>query len=207
MSTAATRRPSVRGEPTWEVIEFLPRQGEWTEALYFDLLTKRGAEFVDGVIEVLPVPTESHQLILLAFYQALRAFVLPRQLGQPLTSGIRVKVAKNEFREPDVAFMLAAHASRRHDRNWDGADLAAEVVSGDADDRKRDLVEKPLVYAKAKIPEYWVIDPEEQRIIVYRLARTRYAVHGTFRPGQRATSVLLPGFDVDVTDILSGVGA
>ena len=78
--------------------------------------------------------------------------------------------------------------------------LGHEVVSGDAKDRRRDLVEKRADYARAQIPEYWIVDPREERITVLRLSGKRYVVHGEFAKGTTATSYLLPGFTADVTE-------
>jgi Uma2 family endonuclease len=61
------------------------------------------------------------------------------------------------------------------------------------------LVEKRADYAKAQIPEYWIVDPELGKITVLVLDGSAYAVHGEFTRGQQATSMLLPGFSVDVT--------
>jgi Uma2 family endonuclease len=75
-----------------------------------------------------------------------------------------------------------------------------EVVSDSPDDRERDLVTKRAEYARARIPEYWIVDPQEGRITVLRLEGDRYVVHGEFLKGSKASSVLLPGFVVDVTE-------
>ncbi len=44
---------------------------------------------------------------------------------------------------------------------------------------------------------------EKGQITVLTLDGTEYAVHGTFARGEQATSKLLPGFGVDVTDALA----
>jgi len=99
--------------------------------------------------------------------------------------------------------MKAENAHRRHDKYWDGADLVMEVVSRDPTDRKRDLEVKPGEYARARIPEYWIVDPEERQIKVLTLEGQTYKVHGEFGPGTVATSVLLPGFAVSVDEVLA----
>ncbi len=76
-----------------------------------------------------------------------------------------------------------------------------EVVSGDPKDRQRDFEDKLTDYAGAKISEYWIVDFERRAVTVHRLDGDRYAVHGDFGSGQHATSVLLPGFGVDVADL------
>ena len=127
----ATREP----EPAWEVAHLFPAQGHWDEEDYLALDTNRRVEFSDGFLEVLPMPTMSHQMIAAFFYRALFAFVDSRQLGTVLFGGLRVRLWKGTIREPDVVFMLAKHADRMGEEYWRGADLVMEVVSGSREDR------------------------------------------------------------------------
>lgn len=192
-----------QGDPAWEVAYLFPEQGGWSEQEYLDLPGNRLVEYTDGFIEVLPMPTTSHQSIMLAFYEALLLFARPRQLGKVSVAGIRVRLRKGVFRQPDVVFMLSEHAERVGEDYWRGADLVMEVVSGSAKDRRRDLVDKPIEYARARIPEYWIVDPETGRITVLRLSRRGYKPAGKYRRGDQAHSALLQGFAVDVDTILS----
>jgi Uma2 family endonuclease len=73
-----------------------------------------------------------------------------------------------------------------------------EVVSPDEGSHERDYAEKRADYARRKIPEYWIVDPQTERITVLTLKGKQYRLHGEFAPGQQATSVLLAGFTVDV---------
>jgi len=88
---------------------------------------------------------------------------------------------------------------RYQDRYWLGADLVVEVVS--PDDPDRDLVEKPLDYAEARIPEYWIADPRDATIQVLALQNGRYVQHGVYQRGDYAQSVLLEGFTVNVSAV------
>ncbi len=92
---------------------------------------------------------------------------------------------------------------RNDPRYPEGADLAMEVVSEGEEDRHRDLVIKRQEYATAGITEYWIVDPREPRITVLTLEGQAYRVHGIFTPGERATSILLPGFEVDVEAVFN----
>jgi len=78
-----------------------------------------------------------------------------------------------------------------------------EVVSGGPEDRKRDLEIKRQEYAAARIAEYWIVDPQEQRIMVLYLDGENYREQGVFQPGSRATSRLLSGFEIDVTAVFA----
>jgi len=59
--------PDDRAEPGWEVALLFPAQGEWSEDDYLWLTdhTRCLVEFTDGHIEVLPMPTDAHQRIVL----------------------------------------------------------------------------------------------------------------------------------------------
>jgi Uma2 family endonuclease len=94
---------------------------------------------------------------------------------------------------------LDAQDPRGQNTYWLGADLVLEVVS--SDDPERDTVVKRRDYAEGGIPEYWIVHPEEESITVLRLEQAQYVEHGVFRRGETATSVLLEGFAVVVSEV------
>ena len=204
MSTIQSRTKPAVGEPAWELAHLFPAQGTWTENDYLDLPGNHLVELSDGFLEVLPMPTTSHQKIVAFFFRTLLAFVEPGGVGTVLFAALPVRLWKGKFREPDVVFMLAQHADRMGEKYWRGADLVMEVVSGDEKSRQRDLETKVTEYARARIAEYWIIDPQEGQVTVFRLKGRKYAVHGRFSRGSRARSALLKGFELDVNAALSG---
>ena len=106
------------------------------------------------------------------------------------------------IREPDIAF-FKSHRIKDKRKPPEGADLVIEIVSPGSESRERDLVEKREDYARAKISEYWIVDPEEKAITVLTLAGKSYKVHGIYKPGDQATSKLLKGFKVAVSDVFA----
>jgi Uma2 family endonuclease len=186
----------IPGEPTWDGARLFPTQGNWSEADYLELNTNQLVEFSNGIVEFLPMPTMTHQLIVHLLHCVLESFVSTYGLGTVLDAPFKVRIGDGKYREPDVVFMRAEHASRMGEQYWYGADLVIEVVSDDG--RRRDVVTKRDEYALAGIPEYWIVDPEVAVITVLTLDGTSYSVHGEFKRGEQATSVLLPGFAVDV---------
>jgi Uma2 family endonuclease len=197
--TRATKTPG----PTWEVAYLFPTQGQWSEAEYLALNGNQLVEFSRGTLEVLPMPTTSHQLLVAYLYGLLSAFVTERNLGIALIAPLRVRLWRGKFREPDVLFMLKAHINRIGEEYWQGADLVMEVVSEDDADRRRDLETKRQEYCRAGIAEYWIVDSREGRITVLRKAGRQFVVHGEFVRGEMAMSHLLEGFQVDVTAAFS----
>jgi Uma2 family endonuclease len=196
-------------EYTWDVARLFPEQGDWSPEEYFYLEDSRGGgqriEFDDGRLEFLPMPTRTHQRIMVWLLGLLKAFTEAHAPGEVLSSGMRVQLRigrKIKFREPDLVYLREEHGQRSHEDYWEGADLVVEIVSGNPKDRQRDLVDKVHEYAAAGIPEYWIIDPDKELVRVLTLKGKSYKVHGEFRRGQEAESVLLPGFRVSVDDIL-----
>jgi Uma2 family endonuclease len=181
-------------------VDLLPLQGLWTEAQYLKLTdqTNHLIEFTDGILEVIPMPTDKHQMILRALFLALMAFVESRG-GRVLFAPLRVQVRPGKYREPDILLVCAADDPRRQNAFWLGADLVVEVVSPDKPER--DIEEKPRDYAEAGIPEYWIVNPIDETITVLALAGERYATYGVFRRSATATSALLAGFAVSVDEV------
>jgi Uma2 family endonuclease len=182
------------------ILDLLPNQGSWTEAEYLWLTdsTRRLVEFTDGRLEVLPMPTDLHQATVRFMFLALFAFVTPLG-GEVFFSPLRMRIRPRKFREPDVLLMKSAKDPRRRNRFWLGADLTLEVVSEDKPER--DLIDKRFDYAEAKVPEYWIVNPQSETITVLRLENESYIEHGVFARGHRATSLILPGFGVDVAEV------
>ncbi|HXE51842.1 MAG TPA: Uma2 family endonuclease [Tepidisphaeraceae bacterium] len=202
MTLLGKSRPSRSG-PAWEVARLYPDQGRWEESDYLALTEglNQLVELCDGRLEVLPMPKTSHQRIVQYLSNLILAFVTPRKLGSVLFAPLRVRLWDRTFREPDVVFMLAAHANRMGEDFWEGADLVMEVLSADPQDRKRDLVTKRREYAAAGIGEYWIIDPRDRRVTVLKRRGKSYVVHAQGGEGKSVPSALLKGFEADVTAI------
>ena len=201
-ATAATRSTRSAPPASQEALnallrDVLPPQGAWNEAAYLWLTdqSNRLIEITDGCIEELPMPTSTHQAVLLFLYDLFRAYLKPRG-GIVMVAALRMRIRAGTFREPDL-LLLRDRADRRYqDRYWLGADLVAEVVSPDNPDR--DLVEKRIDYAAAGIPEYWIADPRDETVTVLTLQDGAYVEHGAYRRGETARSPLLAGFTADV---------
>jgi Uma2 family endonuclease len=202
MATVTQPSTDFPSNQEWKDVleEILPRQGEWSEEEYLILTDHRNrlVEFTDGFLEVLPQPTEKHQMLLKFLFLAFFHFFEARG-GNVLFAPLRLRIRPGKFREPDLLLLLSATDSRRHNRFWDGADLALEIVSEDKPER--DLVDKRSDYAEAHVPEYWIVNPQTETITVLRLREDAYEEAGIYRRGESATSVLRPDFSVAVAEV------
>ncbi len=206
---AASRRSQL-GEPAWELAYCYPAQGDWSEEDYLELSQKHRVELADGCIEVLPMATIFHQLLADYLHSLLKNYLATaappeHRRGRALFAPLPVRLASRRFRDPDVVYLRPERLKELHGQP-DGADLVVEIVSEGKENRDRDLVTKRAEYAAAGIEEYWIVDPESRSVTVLMLdlaTRSQYHEHGVFATGSVATSVLLPGFTVNVTDLFA----
>jgi Uma2 family endonuclease len=182
------------------ILDLDPMQGLWTEEQYLRLTnySRRLLEFSDGSIEVLPTHTDKHQVLSRFLLLAFLPFV-QKLGGTILYAPLRLRIREGKYREPDLLLVLNAEDARRQDAYWLGADLVIEIVS--PDDPDRDIRVKRKEYAQAGIPEYWIVNPAADTVLVLRLVGNRYAEHGTYHRGDTATSPLLKDFAIQVNDL------
>ena len=210
---ADARRESSRGEPTWEAAEFChPLQGEWTEADYFavgDGCTGV-VEFADGTLEFQALADFAHAGLHRFLFLLFHAHCQATGAGETFSGQLTVRgLPENRNREPDV--LIARPGVDRGRRRYPAPrDVLAstEIVSPDPKDVERDHVLKRREYARGGIPEYWIVDatdPAAPFVLVLTLpdGATEYVEHGTFRPGETATSPALPGLTCDVAALFA----
>lgn len=194
------------GEPVWDLATLFPAQGAWAEEEYLRLDTNRLIEFTDGYIEVLPMPTMLHQLIVDYLHSLIKKYIKQGIGGLTFFAPLPVRFRPDLYREPDILYLGRERVAALGNAKYPpGADLVVEVVSEGEEARQRDYESKRAIYAEYGVAEYWIVDPDQKRITVLCLdeAANAYREHGVFTLGQQATSKLLDGFAVPVDQVFS----
>ena len=190
------RKHSGPGEPIWDVVESLPRQGDWCEEEYLRLPNEGNRiEYRDGFLEVLPVATKIDQKLIRSLNALIEA-AFDHQ-GLCLQAGYHIRIPKATYRFPDVIYLSPEQDAASNDRFTEAATIVVEVVS--PDEPSRDYLDKREEYARAGVPEYWIVDPRDRSILLLVLRGERYEDAGTFRDGDTAVSRINPRLQVDVT--------
>lgn len=200
------QRHSQRGEPTWEVAQCFPTQGNWTvnEYLALDLSGGKLIEFNHGVLEFPPMPIAEHQRILRFLVRILETFLEERGVGEILTAPLPLLLETGLYREPDALIVRPEHLESNPDYPT-GAELVIEIVSAGKVARQRDFETKRKEYAATGIPEYWIIDPKNHEVHVLTFQAGLYREHDVVGKGQTITSLVLPGVAISV-DALFAAG-
>ncbi|MDP2959699.1 MAG: Uma2 family endonuclease [Longimicrobiales bacterium] len=125
-------------------------------------------EVIDGEVQVTPSPSPMHQHILATLIIALRLYVEREALGVVLPD-VDLLFVEGQFLRPDLLFVPAARRGGITSRGVEQAPgLVIEILSPSSG--SVDRVKKPRRYRDFGVPEYWVVDPEERVVWVWRFA-------------------------------------
>ena len=190
-------------QPAWDVALLFPSQGDWSEGEYLGLDTNRLVELIDGNLEVLPMPTFLHQLIVEYLFDSLKELVKAHQLGKVIFAPLPMRIRAKTFREPDIILFSKDAGAKPTDKYLKSAQLVIEVVSADDKSHKRDYQEKRGDYLNSAFRSIGLLILKNRRITVLALDGGEYRPHGEFTHGQQATSLLLDGFTVEVSAVFA----
>jgi Uma2 family endonuclease len=129
---------------------------------YLRMTSEPDCEYVAGVIEERPVGEYDHatwQTILAAFFT-----IRQKELGVEARAELRVQVAANRFRVPDVT-LLSRTAPR--EQIITHAPLAVFEILSPEDTMSR-MLEKLAEYERMGIGAIWVIEPTKQLYYRYQ---------------------------------------
>jgi Uma2 family endonuclease len=157
-------------------------------------------ELIDGEVHVTPSPVTRHQRIALRLARQLADHVDQHQAGEVFIAPFDVLLSEHDVVQPDIVFVATPHAGIVTEANLQGAPtLVVEVVS----DPRTDRVRKRDLYARHGVPEYWIVDPDADRVEVYGLEGSAYPKPSILEPGDVLAGASLPHLRIDVTGLLA----
>ena len=182
-----------------------PEQGSWTWDDYLRLPDDgQRYEIIHGVLYVSPAPRFIHQVAVTRLAHFLSQFVLSRHLGMVLVAPLDVLLPGiAEPVQPDVLVLKNENLPDPAEAmNFQGVpDLVAEVLSPSS--KRLDQKVKLRAYEEAGVPEYWIVDPKLQAVVVHRLDESRGEYHQAerFETAEVVRSTVLEGFELRVSDL------
>jgi Uma2 family endonuclease len=126
----------------------------------------RRYEVIDGVLYVSTTPSFFHQWIIRQMVRVLFAQVDDAGVGITMWAPIGVFMPGCDPVQPDVLVIRQTELDIVHDRRVFGVPaLLAEILSpGNA---QIDTETKRTAYARAGVPEYWIVRPSERDVLCY----------------------------------------
>lgn len=183
-----------------------PRQGGWTYETYAALPEDGNRyEVVQGVLMMSPAPEMSHQGVIQRMSHYLDERIFAPRSGLVFTSPVDVTLSARTTVQPDVLVVLQEHVNRVHPKRIVGIpDLVVEVISpGSA---TYDRLVKYSVYGKAGVPEYWLVNANEQTVEVFVLEEDQYYSLGEFLGERIVQSRIVPGIPVPAAQFFDWTG-
>jgi Uma2 family endonuclease len=160
-----------------------------------------GYELIGGELIVNPTPPLQHQMILGKVLCELGSNLKANGIGAAVNS-VDVVLSPETVIQPDVIVILNARASIIGPKNIQGPpNIAVEVLSDDT--RLRDETVKRRLCETFGVDEYWVVDPENSTVKLYRRSGAAFASPLVLRGGDAITSPLLPELMLPLSEVFS----
>lgn len=160
------------------------RQGEYTVADYYALPDDRRVELIDGVIYDMSSPSFVHQHIAGRIFYQFTSYIDQKKgncISMLSPIDVRLDCDDKTMVQPD--FIIICDKNHDKIRRWGimGApDFILEILSPST--RKKDIGLKLMKYMEAGVREYWIIDPDKQKLLVYDIEHDElpvvYGLHG-----------------------------
>lgn len=145
------------------------KQGEYTLEDYYALPEERWVELIDGVFYEMLAPSYIHQFIAAEVFGQLRDYIRKKKGKCMVVQGpadVQLDCDNRTMLEPDVLVICDRDKILR--RCCYGApDFVVEVLSPST--RKKDMGVKMQKYIEAEVREYWLVDPDKKKVVVYDL--------------------------------------
>ena len=152
------------------------KQGEYTLKEYEAIPDEYRVELIDGVIYDLNTPTTIHQQLAFEISIKLREYIRQNKgLCMILPSPVSVQLDEDDrtMLQPDVVVccdrdkILRSHV-------YGAPDMVIEILSPST--RKKDMGLKLKKYISARVREYWMVDPDKKKVVVYDLEHNELPV-------------------------------
>lgn len=145
----------------------LDQKNNYTVDYIYELPEGQRAELIDGNLYMMAPPNRIHQELVSEMTQIIGAYIKSKG-GMckiyPTPFAVFLNADDKNYVEPDIS--VICDRDKLNDKGCNGApDWIIEIVSPSS--RRMDYYIKLFKYRTAGVREYWIIDPEKNRITVY----------------------------------------
>ena len=145
----------------------LAQEGSYTIDDIYALPDGERAELIDGQIYCMAPPNRKHQTISRELFTSIDAYIKSNDGScEPFFAPFAVFLSEDDenYVEPDIC--VVCDHNKLTDKGCSGApDWIIEIVLPSS--RRMDYFTKLFKYRTSGVREYWIVDPEKNRILVY----------------------------------------
>ena len=155
-------------------------------------------EIIDGDHFVNLAPNTYHQTISGRLYFQLFEQVESKGRGRVFSAPTDLQLTETDIVQPDLIVLTREQAKMITPTKIKGTpQIVAEILSASTADTDRVL--KKELYRRTGVAEYWVVDPNEQRVEQFVLSAESYELAGSH--SKTLTSKTFAEVDIDLTRI------
>lgn len=157
-----------------------PKDHKYTAEEFFSLIPENDSqqhELIDGEIVALSAPSIIHQRLSMRLSVHIGGYILSKKgKCEPFAAPTDVVIDGANVVQPDV-FVICDPSKYDDKRCYGAPDWCIEVLSTN---RSNDLIDKLILYQKHGVREYWIVDPENEKVLVYFFERSELLSIYTF---------------------------
>ncbi|MCL2763403.1 MAG: Uma2 family endonuclease [Treponema sp.] len=179
---------------------------KWTYADYkeWELKPSERFELIDGVAYAMAAPSTEHQIIVSILNGEFYNFLKGKKC-QIIPAPFDVRLFYEEDESDDTVvqpdLVVVCDPEKLGKEGYRGApNLVIEILS--PSNTAIEMYRKLDLYESAEVPEYWVIDPEQKLVEVFRLNEDRYESR-ILRIGDSLQPVRFPDLAIPLATIFA----
>lgn len=159
-------------------------------------------EIIEGELFVSCSPGLTHQIVLGNLIVLIGVFLKANPIGTVVT-GPGLILSNYSGIIPDLVFFTHEQRDRivKNDRLTGPPALVIEIVSPGSTNIRRDRVSKLQLYAKHRVPEYWIVDPRNLTLERYVDQGSSLILLETLAAEDTLSTTAIPGFSCQVSEI------
>lgn len=189
---------------------FRPQEESFYDSITNDYLEKMPRdenlryELIGGEIFVSTAPRFIHQLMVTRLLTTVSKYLEKNPVGVVLTTP---GLIFSEFDGviPDLIFISHEKIEEILDEEsgkFQGApEIVIEILSPGKANARRDLQIKRELYEIYQVPEYWVVDPFEKEVSVFRLEAGELKKISSFGESEKLTTSTLPTLEISISEL------
>ena len=161
-------------------------------------------EIIDGVHYVTPSPGLRHQVLLGRLFFEIESWLRQHpEAGRVFLSPLDVLFTKWDVVEPDLLFVTADQEGILTETNVQGPPaLVIEIAPPST--RRRDEGIKQRLFDRGGVREYWLVDPDRNRVRVWRRQQDgTFARVAELSRQEQLTTPLMPQLTIRLTQLFA----
>ncbi len=158
-----------------QVEAILQQEKDRRTQFYKEITEQEKVEFINGDIVTHSPVMKRHNDATGNLLLLIRAYVSKHQLGFVGFEKVMISLTRNDY-EPDICYFTSETSANFKETQvlFPKPDLVVEVLSESTKHRDRGVKFKD--YQAHGIQEYWIIDPDEQSVELYRMKDATYTL-------------------------------